>query len=194
MQSGVSIALWRVVVAVIRLAARFREDRLHDAEAIGTHGHAADCRRGNLCAPLTTDSAAGSLGWWLAQREPSNSLPNAAVAKVDVRAGDHVSHLGFHAAAGGAASRTPESGTETSGDACSHFRVALHEACSSVLHRSASFVGSPSSALSRTASRVSRRATADAAHSPSRHSSVAISYLPPGRSRGSMSRSRCPRK
>jgi len=60
--SASAFATWWVEIAV-----RFREDRFHEADAIGTHGHAADCRQGNFCAQLTTESAADSLRWWLAQ-------------------------------------------------------------------------------------------------------------------------------
>ena len=114
----------------VEIAVRFREDRFHDAEAIGTDGHGADRCHGILCASLPTEAAADSLRRRLAQGELSRSLLDAAVAEVDVRAGDHMSHLGFHAAAGAAANRTPQSGRETKGDASSHIRVALHKACS----------------------------------------------------------------
>ena len=122
--SASALVMWRVEIAV-----RFREDRFHEAEAVGTHGHAADHCHGILCASLPTESAADSLKRRLARGELSNSLLDASVADVDVRAGDHMSHLGLHAAAGAAGNRT-ESGAETSGDASSDSRVALHKACS----------------------------------------------------------------
>jgi hypothetical protein len=58
----------------------------------------------------------------------------------------------------------------------------------------AAFVGSPTFLLSATACRASRDTTAGLIVTPSRMSNVAISYLPPGLSRGSISRSRRPRQ
>src|SRR5690606_8120393 len=55
-------------------------------------------------------------------------------------------------------------------------------------------VGSPRDWFSATASLARRRATVAVTVSPSRSSSVAISYLPPGLRRGSMSRRRLPRQ
>jgi hypothetical protein len=60
--SASAFVMWQV-----QIAGRFREDRFHETEAIGTHGHAADCRHGILRARLTTESAADALGWRLAQ-------------------------------------------------------------------------------------------------------------------------------
>jgi len=114
--------MWR-----IGIAACFREDRFHETEAIGTHGHGADHCHGILRASLPTESAANSLRRPLARGELPSSLLDASVADVDVRAGDHMRHFGLHAAAGAAGNRT-ESGAETSGDATYHFRVALHRA------------------------------------------------------------------
>lgn len=113
----------------VDVVAHFREDRFHDAEAIGAHGHGADHCQDIRCASLTTESAADFLVRRLARGELSSSLLDATVAEVDARAGDHVSHFGLHAAAGGAGNLT-ERGAEASGDASSDSGVALHRACS----------------------------------------------------------------
>ena len=110
--------MWRV-----EIAARFREDRFHEAEAIGTHCHAADSRHGNLCAKLTTESATGRIRCRYGHGKLTSSLFDAAVAEVDIRAGDHMGHFGLEAAAG-----TAGDGTDGSDNASSDARVALHKA------------------------------------------------------------------
>ena len=72
-----------------------------------------------------TESATDRFGCWPAWFEPAwgelpSSLRDATFAEVDIRAADHMSHLGLKAAAGAALDRT-----YGSGGASSDARVAL---------------------------------------------------------------------
>ncbi len=84
-------------------------------------------------------------------------------------------------------------GREICGAHCQHRNLALHPRHSDALHLAA-FAGSPSFLFSAIASFARRVTTFMSIVSPSRRSRVAISYLPPGFSRGSIALNRLPRQ
>ena len=119
---------------------RFGQDRGHCPEAVGAHDHTASGRDFTCPTELMTESAADRIGCWpagmlsgcssrcprVAWRELPSSLRDAMFAEVNIRAGDHMSHLGLEAVAGAAVDRTYGSVKEPSGNALSDARVALN--------------------------------------------------------------------
>src|SRR5262245_37188594 len=77
-----------------------------------------------------TESAADGVRRRPLWRELSSSLLDAAVADVDIRARDHMSHLELRTPASAAVYGARQRGNETGGDAFSDFRSSLHMASS----------------------------------------------------------------
>jgi hypothetical protein len=87
-----------------RWLCRFGQDRGHYPEAVGAHDHTANGRDFTCRTALMTESATDRVGCWPAWGEPAwgelpSSLRDATFAEVDIRAGDHVTHVDLRAPA-----------------------------------------------------------------------------------------------
>src|SRR5204863_4550009 len=92
-----------------RWLCRFGQDRGHYPEAVGTHDHSANGRDFSCRTELMTESATERLRCWPACGELPNSLRDATFAEVNIRAGDHVTHVDLRAPATAAVHRGHES-------------------------------------------------------------------------------------
>src|SRR5438067_1289872 len=87
-----------------RCRCRFAQDRGHYPEAVGAHDHTANGRDFTCRTALMTESATDRVGCCPAWGEPAwgelpSSLRDATFAEVNIRAGDHVTHVDLRAPA-----------------------------------------------------------------------------------------------